>query len=104
MTAFRIQEGASSRLDQIYAYTRASWGEAQAEQYIRGLFERFEAIAARRFPWRSVPAEFGVDGYVCRYEKHFIYWKVLGDGAVGIVTVLHERMHQMDRFREDDLA
>ena len=25
----------------------------------------------------------------------------LADGDVGIVTVLHERMHQMERFRDD---
>ena len=101
MTSFKVQDSAGHRLDQIYAHTRDTWGEAQAEHYIRGLFEQFEAIAARRFPWRSIPAEFGVDGYVHRYEKHFIYWKRLDDGAVGIVTVLHERMHQMERSRED---
>ncbi len=101
MTAFRVQDGASHRLDEIYAYSRATWGEAQAERYIRGLFARFEAIAARRFPWRRIPAEFGVDGYVCGHERPFIYWKVLADGDVGIVTILHERMHQIDRFRED---
>ena len=101
MTSFKVQDGAGHRLDQIYTYTRDAWGEARAEQYIRGLFERFEAIAARRFPWRPIPAEFGVDGYVCRYERHFIYWKLLSDGAVGIVTVLHERMHQTEPFRED---
>jgi toxin ParE1/3/4 len=28
----------------------------------------------------------------------------LADGAVGIVTILHERMHQIDRFREDFAA
>jgi toxin ParE1/3/4 len=101
MNAFRVQNGASHRLDEIYAYTRETWGEAQAQTYIRGLFDRFEAIAARRFPWHPIPAEFGVDGYVCRYQKHFIYWKLLNDGNVGIVTILHERMHQIERFRED---
>ena len=101
MASIRVQEVAGHRLDQIYAYTRDSWGEAQAERYIRGLFDRFAAIAARRFPWRSIPPEFGVDGYVCRYEKHFIYWKLLADGGVGIVTVLHERMHQIRRLQED---
>ena len=101
MTSFRVQDGAGHRLDEIYTYTRETWGEAQADHYLRGLFERFEAIAQRRFPWRAVPVEFGVQGYVCRYEKHFIYWKLLDDGAVGIVTILHERMHQIDRFRED---
>ena len=101
MSAFRVQDGASDRLDDIYRYTRETWGDAQAEAYIRGLFDRFEAITAREFPWRPVPAEFGVNGYFCRYEKHFIYWRLLEDGAVGIVTVLHERMHQLDRFRDD---
>jgi toxin ParE1/3/4 len=101
MSGFRVQARAGHRIDEIYRYTQETWGEAQAEAYIRGLFQRFEAIAARRFPWRPIPAEFGVDGYVCRYERHFIYWKLLGDGAVGIVTVLHERMHRIERLQED---
>ncbi len=36
-----------------------------------------------------------------RYKKHFVYWKYLSSGDVGIVTVLHERMHQIERFKED---
>ena len=32
-----------------------TWGEAQAERYIRGLFERFEANSERRFPLRDGP-------------------------------------------------
>lgn len=101
MAVFRVQDRAGSRLDEIYVYTRDNWGEEQAARYIRGLFERFREIAARKIPWRPVQAEFGVDGFYCRYEHHYIYWRVLSDGAVGIVTVLHERMHQIDRFRED---
>ena len=101
MTTYRVQDSASHRLDEIYVYTLETWGAAQAEAYIRGLFDCFEAIAARRFPWRPIAAEFGVGGYVRRYEKHFIYWRILDDGDVGIVTILHERMHQIARFRED---
>lgn len=101
MSAYRVQKAASERLDEIYVYTRETWGEAQAERYIRGLFARFEAIAAHAFPWRSIPADFGVSGYFCRYESHFVYWKLLGDGTVGIVTILHEKMHQIERFRDD---
>jgi toxin ParE1/3/4 len=52
-------------------------------------------VVVRAFPWRAIPAEFGVSGFVCRYERHCIYWKLLEDGAVGIVTILHEKMHQM---------
>jgi toxin ParE1/3/4 len=98
---FRVQARAGRRLDEIYVHTRDVWGEDQAERYIRSLFARFDEIAARRTPWRVIPADFGVDGFFYRHEHHFIYWRVLSDGAVGIVTILHERMHQLDRFRED---
>ncbi len=101
MSRFRVQDGAANRIDEIHAYTAHRWGADQADKYIRGLFERFESISARNVSWRPVPAEFGVDGFVCRYEKHTIYWRLLSDGSVGIVTVLHERMHQIERFRED---
>lgn len=101
MSGIKVQSAAAHRIDEIYRHTTATWGEAQAERYIRGLFARFEAIAARAFPWRPIPAAFGVDGYVCRYEKHVIYWKVLANGDIGVVTVLHERMHQIERFRDD---
>jgi toxin ParE1/3/4 len=101
MSRFRIQRVAGDRLDEIYVFTRDQWGEAQAELYIKGMFARFEAIAAREFPWRVIPAEFGVSGFLCKYERHSIYWKMLADGTVGIVTILHERMHQIDRFKDD---
>lgn len=101
MTSYRVQHAAGRRIDDIYTYTRERWGQDQAERYIRGLFARFEDIAERRIAWRDVPRELGVEGFYCRYERHYVYWRVLSDGAVGIVTVLHERMHQIERFRED---
>ena len=101
MTSVRVQEAASLRIDEIYRYTRDRWGTAQADSYITGLFDAFERIATGGVLSRPIPADFGVEGYVFRYEKHFVYWKRLRNGDIGIVTVLHERMHQMDRFRDD---
>ena len=101
MTIYHLAEAAACRLDEIYDYTADNWGDAQADIYIRGLHACFESIAQKGFPWRAVPAEFGVDGYYYRYERHFIYWRWLADGSVGIVTILHERMHQVARFAED---
>jgi toxin ParE1/3/4 len=101
MISYRVQHAAGRRIDDIYTYTRERWGQDQTERYIRGLFARFEDIAERRIAWRDVPRELGVEGFYCRYERHYVYWRVLSDGAVGIVTVLHERMHQIERFRED---
>lgn len=101
MAAVRVQQAASHRLDEIHRYTRDKWGVDQANSYITGLFEAFEKIETHGVVSKPVPAEFGVEGYVFRYEHHFVYWRRLSNGDVGIVTILHERMHQMDRFRED---
>lgn len=101
MATVLVQEAAAHRLDEIYHYTRDRWGAGQADRYIAGLFEAFERIETHAVMSRPVPAEFGVEGYVFRYERHFVYWRRLSNGAIGIVTILHERMHQIDRFRED---
>ena len=99
--AIRVQEAASLRLDDIYRYTRDRWGEAQADRYITGMFEAFERIEAHGVASKAIPAEFGVEGFFFRYEHHFVYWRRLSDGDIGIVAILHERMHQIDRFKED---
>ncbi len=98
--AVRVEEAASLRLDELYRHTRDRWGEAQAERYITGLFAVFEQIESRGVLSKPVPAEFGVDGYFFRYERHFVYWRKLSGGEIGIVTILHERMHQIDRFKD----
>lgn len=97
----RLSPAADARLDEIYAYTAQTWSEAQADRYIRGLFDAFATIARREVVWRRLPAEFGQDGWCARHERHVIYWKLLPDDAIGIVTILHQRVHQLDRFRED---
>ena len=99
--AIRVQERASHRLDDIYRYTRDKWGGEQAETYITGLFDAFDRIANHDTVSKPVPAEFGVEGFFFRYERHFVYWRRLSNGDIGIVTILHERMHQIDRLRED---
>lgn len=101
MAAIRIQEAASHRLDEIYRYTRERWGRDQAERYLNGLFETFARIDTHGVVSRPVPAEFGVEGYMVRYERHVVYWRRLANGEIGIVTILHQRMHQIDRLRDD---
>lgn len=99
--AIRVQETASLRLDDIYRYTRDRWGEVQADRYITGMFEAFERIEAHGVASKPIPAQFGAEGSFFRYEHHFVYWRRLCDGDIGIVAILHERMHQLDRFKED---
>ncbi len=89
------------RLDEIYRHTKDRWGTRKANRHITGLSAAFDRIESHGVASKPAPAEFGVEGYFFRYERHFVYWRRLSNGNVGIVTVLHERMHQIDRFRDD---
>ena len=101
MAGVRVLRTASHRIDEIYRHTRERWGEAQADRYIQGLFDSFAVAAGFGSSSRPIPAELGVVGYVYRYERHFVYWRELSDGDIGIVTVLHERMHQIERLKNE---
>ncbi len=103
MAEYRVQRAAVARLNEIFSYTKKHWGEAQARRYIDGLFTRFKQIAEGEARATPIPAEFEVTGFYTRYERHYIYWKVLKPGQIGIVTVLHERMHQLERFKKDEI-
>ena len=101
MVSVLVQEAAAHRLDAIYRYSRDQWGVDQANRYLAGMFDAFSGIVTGHVTSKPIPAEFGVEGFVFRYERHYVYWRRLANGDVGIVTVLHERMHQGERFRED---
>lgn len=102
MPKFLIQTAASFRIDEIYHYTLKQWGATKAESYITGLFTAFEKIDTHDIFSRPIPAELGIQGFFFRYERHFVYWKFINDETVGIVTILHERMHQIKQFKHDE--
>jgi plasmid stabilization system protein ParE len=101
MVKVLVLDTAGHRIDAIYRYTLDNWGQAQADIYIRGLFEAFNQIEDRGIVSFPIPAEFGVKGYYFRYGKHYIYWKRLSTGDIGIVTILHERMHRVGRLKDE---
>ena len=101
MATTLVQEAASYRLDENHRYTHDRWGVRQADGYINGMFAALDRIESGGVASKPIPAEFGVEGYFFRCEHHFVYWRRLSKGEIGIATILHERMHQIDRFHED---
>jgi len=100
MSAYNLWYGATASLTDIYVYTLENWGQSQADKYLDGIYACFDGIAAKTIIWRPIPAEFEIEGYFTRYEKHYIYWKKLSDNQIGIVAILHERMHRISRLSE----
>lgn len=101
MARFLVQDAASHRIDEIYQYTLRQWGAEQADNYVVGLFDTFSKIETHEVLSSPLPADYGVVGFFYRYEKHFVYWRHLSRGNIGIVTILHERMHQVGRLKDD---
>ncbi len=100
MQTVKIQNSAALRIGEIYRYSVKNWGEKQAKIYISELIKAFDNIKNNAVSSYPIPAEFGVNGFYFRYQKHFVYWKYLDNGNIGIVTILHARMHQMKQFRD----
>ena len=101
MARFLVQNAASHRIDDIFRYTLDQLGAKQAEIYIIGLFEAFAKVESHEILSRPIPAAFGVNGFFFRYKKHFVYWQYLSNGDIGIVTILHQSMHQIERLKND---
>ncbi len=96
----RVKYGprALAALDEIYRYTSRTWGRAQSDTYLDGLFSLCRQLQDRAH--RPIPAGYGVEGFVTPYRRHLIYWRTSADGVVFVAHVLHERMNQGDRLAE----
>lgn len=59
-----------------------------------------DALGRRRREWRKVPDR-DLDGaWFLRHEHHYIFFRMLSSGDIGVITVLHESMDIPRRLRE----
>ncbi len=97
----KIFKVARRRIIEIWHYTDQTWGEKQADKYVRGLYNAFEKASSNRYSWRKVEHEDIKGIFFVRYQHHFIFFRELSKGALGIVNVLHENMDIPNRLKED---
>ncbi|MFT5465540.1 MAG: toxin ParE1/3/4 [Verrucomicrobiales bacterium] len=97
----RIYPSARERILQIWEYSDRKWGEEQANRYIEGLIGRIDEIALERHLWKSVADPEFEGAYFARYHQHFIFFRELEEGELGVISILHEVMDVPSRLRED---
>ena len=51
--------------------------------------------------WREVRHDQITGVYFTRYEHHYLFFRELSDGRLGIISVLHERMDLPNRLIDD---
>lgn len=107
MASYRFYPAADRAQDEIWDYTLRSWGEAQAETYIRGLHDHLQKLADRKVPWRTlpralvIPADLQNEAWFSRYRHHYVFFRLLADGDIGVMSILHEAMDLPVRLAAD---
>lgn len=74
------------------------WGEDQADACALRLVGAIHALDANRSLWRRVANKAGL--WFVRHEPHYIFFRELSGGVVGVITVLHESMDLPARIKE----
>ena len=108
MATYRLYATAIKGQGDMWDYTVKRHGEKQAESYTRGLVDYLEKIANDRKIWRQLPAslvapnDIDYEIYCGKYRHYFIYFKVLENGDIGVMSILHE-MRDMTYHLAHDL-
>lgn len=107
MSGYRFYPTADARQDEIWDYTLNEWGEQQAEKYIIELHSHLSKLANNKLLWQDLPTrlvipnDLSLSVYFSHYSKHYIFFRELSDGTIGIMTILHETMDVPIRLKED---
>lgn len=103
MSRYFLYPGARRELEDIWHYTKQRWGEPQADKYIHEIDAYLRKAAARQIPWRKLPKQAllsEIEVYQIHYKRHYIFFKELKNGGIGIMSVLHDAMDIPVRLQE----
>ena len=107
MSGYLFYPPADAAQDRIWKDTIIQWGEAQAFTYITGLHAHLQKLSETKALWRRlpsdlvVPADLKVQAFFSRYERHYLFFRELPSGKIGIMAILHDRMDIPVRLHED---
>lgn len=100
MPGYVLSREAGRDLEEIEDYSARRWGDAQAETYLRELFEAFERLSRNPDLGRArpdVPPPYLVYGA----GSHLIVYRHSQQAKrVEVLNVLHPAMHMQRRLRE----
>ncbi len=97
----KIYPAARRRIIEIWHYTDMTWGEKQADNYVRGLHHAIEKAAINKYLWRKIEHDDMKGIFFVRYEHQYVFFRELSKDLLGVVNVLHESMDIPSRLKED---
>lgn len=90
---------ADGEQDEIYRWTAAKWGQPHADIYIRGLHQHLDQLAETPGLWRPLAKRLTTrlqtdqQIYVSRYRMHYVFFRKLSDGRLGVLRFINVRRH-----------
>ncbi len=91
MAKYRLTNQAVVDLNKIWEYTFFEWSEQQADKYYNALLGICKDIANNPSLGRSYQGtRKGLLGI--QANKHLIFYRIIAEGMVEIIRILHERM------------
>ena len=95
-----LTDDAANDMRGLIRYTRKTWGSAQARRYADDLEKGVIRLAGDPAHFRDM-SELYPTLRMARCEHHYVFCLPQSGAPALIVAILHERMHQIDRFKED---
>jgi len=107
VSSYLFFPSADQAQDDIWRYTYEKWGEKQAGKYIKGLHDHLQLLSEKKKRWRSLPAhlavpsDLNIEAYFTKYEHHYLFFRKLSSGQIGIMAMLHESSDLPVRLCDD---
>ena len=99
MAKYHITNKAMIDLESIWNYTVKTWSEQQADSYYEMLISLCQPIADNPACGKSYD-DIADNLYEFIANKHIIFYRVVSQGKIEIVRILHGRMDLKNRIRE----
>jgi plasmid stabilization system protein ParE len=107
MAGYLFYPAADAAQDRIWNDTVEKWGEVQAIRYITDLHQHLQILSEAPALWRklpgnlAIPTDLKMDAYFSHYGRHYVFFRKLSGGRIGVVSILHDRMDVPVRLAED---
>ena len=95
MAEIRFTRKAVEDLSDIWNYTADMWSEQQANTYYELLIASCRKLAGNPVLFGREYKELGE-----KVNKHIVFYRILDDGIMEVVRILHERMDLSNRFAD----
>ena len=99
MAKYHLTRKAVQDLDAIWDYTLKTWSERKADEYYLSLVATFVEIAKRPCHLDREYIEIHSGLYRRSCHKHLVFYRLVENGDIEIVRILHERMDIASKFR-----